>query len=251
MLIATVLQTLTSNFVYPLGIVRGMSQGLVAVNLSRTHRRGTTEVTALADATLRIPPGSFFTVTGPSGSGKSTLLQLLGLLDRPTGGRVTIDGVDTSTLGDDEQARQRRTNFGFVFQSFHLLPGLTAWENVAMPRLLDGVSLKASRGPAIEFLNEVGLGERADHRPSELSGGELQRVAIARALIAQPGVVLADEPTGALDQTTSGEIIELLVRLTIDRGRTLVIVTHDPTIASHPRATNVRLRDGRIVSGDA
>jgi putative ABC transport system ATP-binding protein len=217
-------------------------------SLGRTHRRGGVPVGALSDVSLTVAAGSFVVVTGPSGSGKSTLLQLLGLLDRPTAGRVLLDGADVGALPDDQQAELRRRRFGFVFQSFHLLPGLTAWENVAVPRLLEGERLGAVRGRASELLDAVGLGDRLDDRPSTLSGGEQQRVAIARSLVAEPAIVLADEPTGALDQSTSREIVELLVSLTIDVGRSLIMVTHDPLIAAHSRATRVALRDGTLDS---
>lgn len=153
-----------------------------------------------------------------------------------------------STFNDDERSRCRRSTFGFVFQSFQLLPGLSAWENVAVPRLLDGVRLNSLRESARALLAEVGLEDWIEHRPHELSGGEQQRVAIARALIAGPSVVFADEPTGALDQANSAAVIALLRRLTVDAGRTLVLVTHDPAIANLPGAQRVDLRDGRIVS---
>ncbi len=174
------------------------------------------------------------------------MLQLLGLLDHPTGGRVLLDDVDTSTMSEDERARLRRTMFGFVFQSFQLMPGLCAWENVALPKLLDGKRLRSQRKAAEILLAEVGLSDRVDHRPSDLSGGEQQRVAIARALMTDPAVVLADEPTGALDQTSSRQVIDLLERVTVQRGRSLVLVTHDPDIAGRAGARQVLLRDGRV-----
>lgn len=220
---------------------------LRASHLTRVHRRGGQEVRALDDVSLTIRPGAFVTVTGPSGSGKSTLLQLLGLLDRPTEGSVLLEGADTAAYDDQQRARCRRTVFGFVFQSFQLLAGLSAWENVAMPRLLDGTPLRASRARAVELLDAAGLADRVEHRPDELSGGEQQRVAIARALVADPPVVLADEPTGALDQATSLEVTDLLRRLTVDCGRSLVLVTHNPVVASTPGATQVQLRDGHVV----
>ena len=218
---------------------------LRAENLRRVHIRGTSEVRALDGVSIEIATGSFTTITGPSGSGKSTLLQVLGLLDAPTSGTLTLGGQDAGEMSDDDRARIRRTTFGFVFQSFHLLPGLSAWENVAVPRMLDGVTLRAARSDAVGLLSEVGLGERADHRPHEMSGGEQQRVAIARALIASPAIVFADEPTGALDQTSSAMVIDLLHRLTVGCGRSLVLVTHDPAIAVSHAARQVRLRDGR------
>ncbi len=219
---------------------------LKAVDVHRHHRRGETEIRSVDGISLTIPAGSYMTVTGPSGSGKSTLLQVLGLLDSPTSGSVLLDGVDVGALDDDARALLRRTAFGFVFQSFHLLPGLTAWENVALPRMLDGRRLRHVREKAEGLLADVGLGHRSEHRPDALSGGEQQRVAIARALIADPQLVLADEPTGALDQESSATVISLLERLTIDVGRTLVLITHDPAIAERG-ARQVRLRDGRIL----
>lgn len=216
-----------------------------AAHLRRVHRRGPNEVAALDDVSLDVHPGEFITISGPSGSGKSTLLQVLGLIDRPTSGTLLIDGSDTSGFSDDARARCRRTTFGFVFQSFLLLPGLSAWENVAIPELLDGRSLRSVQVRARSLLDDVGLADRHDHAPGELSGGEQQRVAIARALIADPSVVFADEPTGALDRASSGMVLSLLRSLTVERGRSLVVVTHDPTIAASPGATRVELQDGR------
>ena len=224
-----------------------MGATLRADAVSRFHGHGASEVRALSDVALDIGDGEFVTVTGPSGSGKSTLLQLLGLLDTPTSGTIYLDGVDTATFSDDDRARARRSTFGFVFQSFYLLPGLRAWGNVAIPRMLDGTRLRSLRSEAEVLLDEVGLGDRVGHRPSDLSGGEQQRVAIARALIADPSIVLADEPTGALDHDNSVAVVDLLASLTVRRGRTLVVVTHDPDIANRPGARRDQLRDGRIV----
>jgi putative ABC transport system ATP-binding protein len=174
------------------------------------------------------------------------MLQLLGLLDQPTTGQILLDGRATSSISDDERAVLRRTVFGFVFQSFQLMPGLNARENVALPMLLDGQKLRSVRAQAEALLAEVGLVDRSEHRPLDLSGGEQQRVAIARALMASPQVVLADEPTGALDQSTSETVIELLEQLTVNAGRTLILVTHDPGIASRSGARRIGLRDGKI-----
>ncbi len=218
---------------------------LTAAHLTRIHHRGGQDLRALDDVSLTIAPGSFTVVTGASGSGKSTLLHLLGLLDRPTSGSVLLDGADTAALSDDDQARLRRTTFGFVFQSFHLLTGLTAGENVALPRLIDGSPLRTVRRRAEELLAEVGLADRIDHRPDELSGGEQQRVAIARALVADPSIVFADEPTGALDQASSARVVDLLRRLVVGRGRSLVLVTHNAAIAATPGADRIGLRDGQ------
>jgi putative ABC transport system ATP-binding protein len=217
-------------------------------HVSRKHVRATHEVTSLNDVSLSVPAGSYLTITGPSGSGKSTMLHLLGLLDQPTTGHVRLDDRDTSVLTEDERAVLRRTVFGFVFQSFQLMPGLSAWENVALPMMLDGKKLRDVRPQAEVLLENVGLTDRATHRPADLSGGEQQRVAIARALLANPAVVLADEPTGALDQSTSQTVIDLLERLTVGNGRTLILVTHDPGIANRPGARRIALRDGQIES---
>ncbi len=218
---------------------------LEASHLQRVHRRGSTEVVALDDVSLDVTPGELITISGTSGSGKSTLLQLLGLIDRPTRGTLLIDGVDTAQLSDDARAGLRRSRFGFVFQSFLLLPGLSAWENVAIPLVLDGRSLAATRDRACRLLTQVGLADRIDHAPEDLSGGEQQRVAIARALMADPSVVFADEPTGALDQTSSTMVLSLLRAFTVDQGRSLVVVSHDPAIANSAGATRVELIDGR------
>ncbi len=219
-----------------------------ATNLRRVHRRGAHEVVALDNVSLDIHPGEFVTVTGPSGSGKSTLLHLLGLIDNPTAGTLCIDGVDTAGFSDNQRAEFRRREFGFVFQSFLLLPGLTAWENVALAELLDGKPLRTQRTRALALLDDVGLTDRWDHPPHELSGGEQQRVAIARSLMADPEVVFADEPTGALDQANSVNILTLLRQLTIDRGRSLVVVTHEPAIAASAGARVISLRDGQIAN---
>jgi putative ABC transport system ATP-binding protein len=215
-------------------------------HVGRDHLRGNHTVTSLNNVSITIPDGSYVTISGPSGSGKSTMLQLLGLLDHPTSGKVLLDGVDTSTLSEDERAVLRRTKFGFVFQSFQLMPGLSAWENVALPLLLDGKKLRSVRPEAEALLAQVDLSDRIEHRPADLSGGEQQRVAIARSLMVEPSVVLADEPTGALDQATSQTVIELLERLTVGQGRSLILVTHDPGIAQRPSARQIGLRDGGI-----
>lgn len=219
---------------------------LHANNLRRVHRRGAHDIIALDDVSLSVHAGEFVTVTGPSGSGKSTLLHLLGLIDTPTTGTLHIDDVDTATLTDEQRSEFRRRVFGFVFQSFLLLPGLAAWENVAIAKLLDGQPLRTQRARALALLDDVGLADRWDHPPHELSGGEQQRVAIARSLMPDPHVVFADEPTGSLDQANSANVLSLLRELTIGRGRSLVVVTHEPAIAASARATVINLRDGRI-----
>ncbi len=202
-------------------------------------------VTILDGVTLDVPAGQFLAVTGPSGSGKSTLLGLIAGLDRPTAGTIRVAGIDLGALDEDGLARLRLARIGYVFQSFHLIPTLTALENVAVPLELAGHAAALPRARAL--LAAVGLERRAAHYPAELSGGEQQRVALARAVANRPPLVLADEPTGNLDSTTGAEIIELLVRLHREHGTTLVLVTHDPALAAHAQRA-VELRDGRVVA---
>jgi putative ABC transport system ATP-binding protein len=219
--------------------VRDLSMRLVS-------RAGAVDV--LTDVSLDVPPGQFLAVAGPSGSGKSTLLGLVAGLDRPTSGRISVAGVEVTSLGDDALARFRRDTIGYVFQSYHLIPTLTAIENVAVPLELAGDSDAFTRAEAL--LGEVGLGDRARHYPVQLSGGEQQRVAVARAVCRQPRLLLADEPTGNLDSATGKQIIELLVALNRNLGSTLVLVTHDPALAAHADRV-ITLRDGRIVSDES
>jgi putative ABC transport system ATP-binding protein len=202
-------------------------------------------LTILDGITLEVPAGQFAAITGPSGSGKSTLLGLLAGLDRPTTGTVRVAGVDLGSLDEDALARFRLATIGYVFQSFHLIPTLTAAENVAVPLELAGTPAAARR--ARELLELVGLADRADHYPVQLSGGEQQRVALARAFANGPRLVLADEPTGNLDSATGDHIIELLVGAHRDRHVTLVLVTHDPVLAAHADRV-VELRDGRVTA---
>ncbi len=213
--------------------------------VSRTWEVGGRPVHALRDVTLSIGAGEYVAVMGPSGSGKSTLLSLLGGLDRPTEGSYRFEGREVASLPDDELSRLRRERIGFVFQSFHLVPRMTALENVALPLLLAGVAPRERLARAAEGLGAVGLGARSDHRPDQLSGGEKQRVCLARAVVTRPGLVLADEPTGNLDSASGSEIVALLERLH-EGGITLLVVTHDPGIGARaPR--KVRLADGRVV----
>ena len=198
-------------------------------NITRTFQLGETVVRALSSVSVTIDAGEYVAIMGPSGSGKSTMLNLLGLLDRPNEGRYRLEGRDVTTLSPDEQAAVRRNRIGFVFQSFHLVPRLTAAENVALPLMLAGVPPEARRQRVNDALEKVGLTSRAGHRPDELSGGQRQRIAIARAIIMQPAVLLADEPTGNLDRHTGQEVIELLEALNT-AGTTLIVVTHDPDI---------------------
>jgi len=201
-------------------------------------------VTVLDGVSLDVARGECVAVTGPSGSGKSTLLGLVAGLDTPTSGAVVVDGVDLGALDEDALARFRRDRVGFVFQSYHLIPTLTAAENVAIPLELAGVA--DARAGAARLLDEVGLGERGHHYPVQLSGGEQQRVALARAVARAPVLLLADEPTGNLDSATGAAIIDLLLALNRERGSTLVLVTHDPALAAHADR-QIALRDGRVV----
>jgi len=212
--------------------------------VSKTVTSGTEPLTILHPLTLDIPPGRFVAIVGPSGSGKSTLLGLIAGLDAPTTGSVLIDGVDITRLDEDGLARLRGEKIGFVFQFFHLIPSLTAYENVAVPMEIAGVRDAAAR--ASQLLQEVGLTGRAHHYPSQLSGGEQQRVALARALANDPPIVLADEPTGNLDTTNGRHIMDLLRSVHSQRGTTLVLVTHDAELAAMADARLV-LRDGRVV----
>ncbi len=214
--------------------------------LGKEYVRGRQTVRALHDVTFTMPAGELTTVMGPSGAGKSTLLHVLGGLDTPTRGSVLLDGVELGTLDDDELTRVRRRKLGFVFQFFNLLPTLSAWENVAVPRLLDGVPLHRERDHAVELLERVGLGARVDHRPAELSGGEMQRVALARALVNDPVLVLADEPTGNLDSRTGAEVLDLLGALARDEGRTIAMVTHDAEAAAIGDRV-IAIEDGEVV----
>ena len=206
---------------------------------------GAASVAALDGVDLAIEQGEFVAITGASGSGKSTLLHLLGGISRPTAGSVLLEGVDLASLDDDALARVRRRRIGFVFQRYNLLPELSLVENVALPLVLDGVADARSEEAARAALETVGLAHRAGHRPDELSGGEQQRGAIARALVAKPAIVLADEPTGALDSVNSRRVIELLMRLVAEQRQTVILVTHDPGIAAAAGRT-IRMRDGRV-----
>jgi len=214
------------------------------INVSRTYIQGSKEIHALRDVTLSIKPREFLAVMGPSGSGKSTLLNLIGGLDQPSSGEIFIDQKPLHGISDDELTLIRRRRVGFIFQFFNLLPILTASENVGLPLLLEGIPFSQVRPKAEALLNKVGLAERIEHRPEQLSGGEMQRVAIARALIANPAVLLADEPTGNLDSHTSVEIFNLLKGLHSE-GQTIVMVTHDSKAAAYGTRT-ITLRDGGI-----
>jgi len=219
-----------------------------ARNLVREYRMGDQTVRALDGLDLTLGGGQFASVVGPSGAGKSTLLHVLGALDTPTSGTITVDGVDLGSLDDAAASSFRRTRVGFIFQFFNLVPTMSAWENVALPRLLDSQSLRKAKPRAVELLERVGLGARIDHRPSELSGGQMQRVAIARSLIMDPAILLADEPTGNLDSKTGQSVLELLGEVAHDPDRAagrLVMVTHDAGAAAFADTT-ITVRDGRV-----
>lgn len=215
--------------------------------LTKIYGAGDTAVTALAGVDLSVDQGECVAIMGPSGCGKSTLLNLIGGLDRPTSGRVAIDGTDVAAMSDTELTETRRRRIGFVFQFFNLIPVLTAAENAALPLILDGVGHEEARKKAADWLVKVGLKERLDNRPDQLSGGQQQRVAVARALVAKPSLILADEPTGNLDTKSSSEIADLLRKVSDEWGRAVVMVTHDPSIAAHAKRI-VFLRDGKTVA---
>ena len=215
-------------------------------NIRRTFPVGHQEVDALRDVSLHIPSGEYVSIMGPSGSGKSTALNIIGLLDRPTAGVYYLNGQDVTALTDEQQSHVRQNRIGFVFQFFHLVPRLSAHENVELPLVLAGVP-PGERAPVVSrLMSEFGIARRAHHRPDQLSGGERQRVAIARAMVMQPAAILADEPTGNLDQATGKEVIHLLEELTT-RGVALVLVTHDPALGGRARR-QIRMIDGRIHS---
>lgn len=222
-----------------------MDQPLIALSgVERVFQLGDSEVHALHQLDLQIGSGEYVAVMGPSGSGKSTLLNLLGLLDHPNAGTYRLEGRDVTTLSPEEQARVRSERIGFVFQSFHLVPRLTAAENIALPMVLAGVAPAERRKRVDQALNDYGLANRAGHRPNELSGGQRQRVAIARATIMQPAVILADEPTGNLDRATGEEVMRLLEELN-HKGVTLIVVTHDGVLGARA-GRQLRMEDGEL-----
>ncbi len=215
-------------------------------DLWRTYHVGDSDVHAMRDVNLEIAKGDYLAVMGPSGSGKSTLLNILGCLDRPTSGSYSFNGRDVGEISDADRTKLRQTEIGFIFQFFHLLARLTAQGNVELPMLFAGVARAERRRRALDALEAVGLTDRVHHRPDQLSGGQRQRVAIARAVVMEPGLLLADEPTGNLDRAAAAEVMELLDAMNAD-GQTVVLVTHDPEVAG--RATSsIRMDDGAIVS---
>jgi ABC-type lipoprotein export system ATPase subunit len=218
-------------------------------NLTKIYGKGDRAVHAVDGLSLTISDGEFVSMVGRSGSGKTTTLDCLGLLLRPTSGKIVIDGVDTSTLSNGKQAEFRSKKIGFIFQGFNLLPSLNALDNVMLPLRYSGGDKKAARKRAQELFEEIGMADRMHHRPTQLSGGEQQRVAIARALINQPTLVLGDEPTGEVDTETSQKLIALMRRLNRETGVTFILVTHDLDLASRTDRL-IRLKDGRVISDE-
>ena len=217
--------------------------------ITKTYRMGKVEVPALQGIDLHVAPGEFIAIMGASGSGKSTLMNIIGCLDVPTSGRYLLDGVDVAGLDDDRQAQIRNRKIGFVFQSFNLIPRTSALHNVEMPLIYAGAGSRRGER-AREALGAVGLADRMHHQPTEMSGGQQQRAAIARALVTDPAILLADEPTGNLDSSSSVEIMKLLTRLNDEQSRTIVLITHELDIARFARRV-VELRDGRVVRDGA
>jgi lipoprotein-releasing system ATP-binding protein len=224
--------------------------GIVLRNISKVYTIESQQVAALKSINLEVPPASVAAVTGKSGAGKSTLLHIIGTLDRPTGGRIFLNGSDVTEMDDRTASMFRNRTIGFVFQMSNLLPEFSALENVMMPGMIGGVAKNIVRDRAMSLLEAVGLANRANHRPGELSGGEQQRVAIARALVMSPPILLADEPTGNLDQKTSLAIQKLLIELAVANKMTMLLITHDSELASRlPR--QIVVEDGQIASGGA
>jgi len=213
-------------------------------DVTKTYANGSLAVQALRGVSLEVPAGEYLAIMGPSGSGKSTLMNILGCLDTVSSGRYALDGLDVADLDEADLAEIRNRRIGFVFQQFNLLPALTAWRNVELPLFYAGVAPAERKRRAIAALERVGLGDRVDHRPGELSGGQQQRVAVARALAGEPAMILADEPTGNLDSTSTADVLDLLDELHA-AGRTIVLITHEADVAERAQRV-VHVRDGRI-----
>ncbi|MFZ5651936.1 MAG: ABC transporter ATP-binding protein [Bacillota bacterium] len=228
-------------------VVRMESKPVIQLeSIKKTYPMGSSHVNALKEVTISISRGEMVAVMGPSGSGKSTLLNIVGCLDRPNGGRYILDGIDVSDMSKDELAKVRNEKIGFIFQGFNLLSRTSALANVKLPLLYSEKGMTADTDQrAMEALSWVGLKEHSHHLPSQLSGGQQQRVAIARALINNPSIILADEPTGALDTRTSTEVVDIIQKLNLEKNITVVIVTHEPVIAQYCRRI-IRFRDGRV-----
>jgi putative ABC transport system ATP-binding protein len=216
-------------------------------NLSKIYRKGEVEIPAVRGLSFEVPQGSYLSIVGKSGSGKSTLLNLVGGLDRPTSGSIRFNEKELGKMSRYQLAMHRRLSVGMIFQSFNLLPRCTAIENIILPLTFAGIPRRKRKSRATELLEQVGLGERINHFPSELSGGEAQRVAIARSMANEPQMILADEPTGNLDSSTAGEIIDLLVSLNKDKGLTILMVTHDKETAEAVSDNIITLKDGSII----
>jgi putative ABC transport system ATP-binding protein len=221
---------------------------ILSINkLSKIYRKGAVEIPAVRNVSFEVPQGTYLSIVGKSGSGKSTLLNLVGGLDRPTSGTIQFNGKDLGKMNRYQLALHRRFGVGMIFQSFNLLPRRTALDNIILPLTFAGVPRRKRKQRAKELLEQVGLGERINHFPSELSGGEAQRVAIARALANEPRIILADEPTGNLDSSTAGEIVDLLVSLNKEKGLTILMVTHDRETADAVSDSIITLKDGSII----
>jgi putative ABC transport system ATP-binding protein len=237
----------------PLDTRRPLSRWLTIElrDVVRQYQVGGQNVRALGGVSLQFEGGQFVSIVGPSGAGKSTMLHLLGALDSPDSGSIMFDGAEIGHLSDEQRSRFRHHRVGFVFQFFNLLPTLSAWENVAVPKLLDGVRLGRVRSDAVQLLDRVGLGDRTQHRPAELSGGQMQRVAVARALMMNPSLILADEPTGNLDSATGTSILELLAEVAHEEGgrRLVVMVTHNSDAAATTDRV-ITLQDGHVGSDE-
>ncbi len=218
-------------------------------HVGKSYKRGSQSINIFSDLSLAVPAGDFVAVMGPSGSGKTTILNLLGGIDRPSAGHVSIGGESIDAMSERRLADWRASNVGFIFQFYNLMPVLTAAQNVELPLLLTSLSKAERKKNVATVLELVGLSDRATHRPSELSGGQQQRVAIARAIVADPGLLLADEPTGDLDRNTAGEILDLMGLLNRELGKTIVMVTHDPEAAKHASRT-LHLDKGTLVEAD-